>query len=294
MLAFALGAVWVDPARAETEVPGDVARSFLPGLPLAETVKEALGAKVEEHRTESQWTALVEGTVYCLATVPIEDDRDAGMRRTLEQAAVKRAIGRATNMLFLQAAGSRLSSETYRDRDVLADALAAYEGSMEVGGRLSPGIQRQGDAVGKQAVAIAYVSADKMDLYRAVLPSEERLRPLYSRFLFAKAQSLVADREFNGALPLLKEVHMLGWDHPEVYLETASCFLKLGKTDDAVRMLKGVVDRFDPVLTAAQAEAAGNLMLEAGMHAEAQGAFEAALRRLREENAGISEDEEST
>jgi hypothetical protein len=283
-LALAV-ALWAASARAFSEPSTEAVRGFLSGLPVSEGAKRALEAKVRAGGGASDWIATVDATVFGLVAISVPGDSDARMRQALEQASVKRAVGRASNLLFVHAAGERYVDVAYRNRDAVADALIACEASMSLEGRLSPGVQSQGAMVGGYAVAIAYAGADKVNLYSAHLPTDDALRPFYCRALYAIARSLMSQGKFGEALPLLRDLHGLKWDRPEVYLDTARCFLKNGQAEDARPILEGILDRFGPALTSEQAELAGNLMLEAGIAAEAKRAFELSLQRLHEENS---------
>ena len=272
------------PLHAVCESPAASARAFIAGLSIADDAKKALEARVATGGDVCEWVAEVGDTIFGIATAPIDADPDARMQQLVAQAAAKHAKARALNLLFVHAAGEHYSAMRYRNRDAVANALVACEGSVSVEGRLSPGVQAQGAAVGDCAVAVAFASADKVNLYRAKLPPEDKLQPFYCQSLYTIAQSLVVREKFRDALPLLRDLHDLKWERPEVCLDTAKCFLGIDQKEDANTILQDTLDRFGPALTSEQAELVGDLMLQVGAKAEAGKAFQLSLEKLHEEN----------
>ena len=226
------------------------------------------------------------GNVYVLVIVPVPDDSDSDVSYELEISAQDTAIFEAQSVLAFILGQGGTDRNLFMYDDALGSALLKYYQD-GISSRKLRGIETAAGVLegGKFAAGIARLFSGTAKILGADIPKPGTLDDDYCRYLYRR-RALVLFRagHYEEALPIFKNIHDFRWSDVGAYLDASECFLRTGRAEDCVKLLRELLSSFEEKMSSADFRRSGNLFREAGDKESARDSFVRARRRLHDEN----------
>jgi serine/threonine protein kinase len=248
---------------AVAQMPNQVAASraaaaYLTRAELPTMTREAMLTVLRQHPDETRWSGHSDTIMFAVVVKPLP----AG---SLRQRTVP-AILSLTHMLAMQ---ELLKAKSLLDQYAgrgLTDATTLRQAVIEAAGKLQVKGQTQGvihQATVQEDFAVAYVIADETALIARLLEPVEfaKVGEAYRDVMHRQARDLMKQGNWQDALLLWQHLHKRGLVSPQLYLDAARCFVKLGQNGDAVQVLAEAIDSLKAAASPEFLEEAGDIAL---------------------------------
>lgn len=263
--------------------------SFMAGIPFlpSKIVREnlATGLKSSGNNYASYYYD-DRGNVYSLVIVPVPDDSDSDVSSELGISAQNAALLEAQSRLAFILGQGGTDRNLFMYDDALGSALLKYYQD-GISSRKLRGIETAAGVLegGKFAAGVARISSGTAKILGADIPKPGTLDDDYCRFLYRRrALILFRSGRYEEALPVFRNIHDFRWSDVGAYLDASECFLRTGRAEECVKLLRELSSTLDGKMSSADFRRSGNLFREAGDKASARDSFVRARRRLHDEN----------
>ena len=226
------------------------------------------------------------GNIYALVIIPVPEDSDSDVSSELEISAQDTAILEAQSILAFILGQGGTDRNLFMYDDALGSALLKYYKDGIKSKKLR-GIETTAGVLegGKFAAGVARISSGTAKILGADIPKPGTLDDDYCRYLYRRmALVLFRAGQYEEALPVFRNIHDFRWSDVGAYLDASECFLRTGRAEECVKLLRELSSALDGKMSSADFRRSGNLFREAGDKDSARDSFVRARRRLHDEN----------
>ena len=244
--------------QTQDDAAGHTAAAYIARAALSEPVREAMLTVLRQHPGEQRWSGRSGSMLFAVAVKPLPrgENRQQAMPAMLElthMLAVHELLG-AKSLL------DHYASLGLTDATTLRKAVIQAAGRLEVGGKTGGILHLTGI---QDEFAVGYVVGDEQTLTAHLMrpPAMEVVKTAYRDIMHRQARDLMARSNWADALLLWNHLHQRKLVSQELYLDAALCFVKLGQTADATKVLGEAISSFASTAGAEFLERAGDLAL---------------------------------
>jgi serine/threonine protein kinase len=267
---------------ALADAGGRAAVAYVTQSPLLQPLRDAVLTTLRQHPAEDRWGGRSGNMLFSVVAKPVpwEENRPQALPALLNlthMLAVHELLG-AKSLL------DQYASLGLTDATTLRTAVIQVAGRLAVGGKAA-GILHMTGVEG--TFVVGYVVSDERALTAHLMrpPAVEAVKSAYRDVMHQQARDLMTRSNWSDALLLWNHLHQRKLVSPDLYLDAAQCFDKLGQTTDATKVLGEAVNAFASTAGAEYLERAGDLAL--GIKTPqadklAENAYRLASDRLRE------------
>lgn len=203
-----------------------------------DSLKEAMLLALNRHPKADRWSGADEKQIFGIGVVPFTDrdvkDGDVRMfRHTARLIAAK-------EMLFAKVLLDRYAESGLTDPGSLRQAVADANGSFGVRGRITYDMEET-FIVDDRIVGIVVADRNGVEAVLADPDGIDAVRLAYGAVIHRQAKRLIADRKFEEALMILRELRQAKLLGREQLFDVLRCFIGMDKPVDAEKIVRNLV-----------------------------------------------------
>jgi len=244
------------------------------------TLLPAMQTVLRQHPGETRWSGREGELLFGIAVKKLPDgpvrERAMPALLSLTHSLAVQEMLKAKSLLDLYAKAGLTDATT------LSRAVADVADALEVAGRVQ-GLTHQSGVRGDYAVAYVFASERSLTAHLLQPAEVEKVKAAYRDVMHRQARQLMEQGNYQDAILLWRHLHSRRLVSQSLYLDAATCFIKLKQPEDAMRILDEAYGQFVNTASAEWLEKFGDVACELGAPGEplAIKAYNEASSRLR-------------
>ena len=242
-------------------------------------LRNAVMIVIQQHPETTCWSGTEGNRIFSVVAIAIPDGKpQSQIRQALR---VQCGIQVIAELLTAKSLLVLYQSERLDDVTTLKAAVRASFSVLESTGKLQ--ITAQRIAIQDQfVIGIAVADRDKIIATLLAPTQKEIVKSAYRDIMHHQAVAMMEKEQWTDALAFWRHLHQRRLVSTRLYLDAATCFIKLEKKDEAVRIAREAIDKYPKANDAYFYEQLGNILLLDPGNEESQQAAVKAFERANE------------